>query len=61
MNPHDELTRRKIDVWHFLEEVYGHDQHRHPFGEAEYAVRFYAEMDDKFYKKVNEYYQEWVA
>jgi hypothetical protein len=48
-------------VWHFLEEVYGHDQQRHPFPDAKIAVDFYAEMDDKFYRKVTEYYQEWVA
>ena len=55
---YNELTRRKIDIWHFLEEVYGHDQFRHPMPD-DVAVDFYTKDDEGFFKKLSKYIEEW--
>ena len=59
--PLETLQNYKIDIWHFLEDVYGHDQSRHPFYDSAMALEWYTRhVDSKvFMKSVSEYYQEY--
>ena len=59
--PLETLLRRKIDVWHFLEDIYGHDQTRHHFADSTMALDWYTRHEDPktFFKKVAKYLEDW--